>query len=166
VVDAQPTKRTADPNSAVKGFLRDLVVELTGYERQILDFDADLEAELGLDSIKFAQIVGEMQEQFELREIRADQLSLGDFRTLRAIQSFLLSTIEQQGGKTISPVVAAEFTTSPLQTPVVQAELQAVIGVEAYDQLPEDWAALFQARCDADNVVDARRVGMERGARH
>ena len=60
----------------------------------------------------------------------------------------------------------SEFTTSPLQTPEVQAELQVVIGVEAYDQLPEDWAALFQARCDADNVVDARRVGMERGARH
>ncbi|MEM9588859.1 MAG: acyltransferase domain-containing protein, partial [Planctomycetota bacterium] len=50
--------RSAKPSAAA--FLLDLVVELTGYDPEIIDADADLEAELGIDSIKKAQLIGEL----------------------------------------------------------------------------------------------------------
>lgn len=155
-----------DFGDTVANLLVDFVIDLTGYDRQIVDLDADLEAELGLDSIKIAQIVGEMQEQFELSAIRADQLSLGDFRTLRSIQKFLLNTIEQHGGRSVAPQVSEELVSTQLQSQDVEPEQQTVIGVESHDQLPEDWAELFQARSDADNLQVAWQVGAERGARH
>ncbi len=45
-------------------FLIDFVVEQTGYPPEIVDMDSDLEADLGIDSIKKAQLFGELREMF------------------------------------------------------------------------------------------------------
>ncbi len=42
------------------------VVEQTGYPAEVVDLDADLEADLGIDSIKKAQLFGELQEYFDV----------------------------------------------------------------------------------------------------
>ena len=47
-------------------FLVDFVVEQTGYPAEIVELDADLEADLGIDSIKKAQLFGELREHFTL----------------------------------------------------------------------------------------------------
>ncbi|MEM8734711.1 MAG: SDR family oxidoreductase, partial [Planctomycetota bacterium] len=45
-------------------FLIDFVVEQTGYPPEVVELEADLEADLGIDSIKKAQLLGEMREMF------------------------------------------------------------------------------------------------------
>ena len=42
-------------------FLINFVVEQTGYPPEIVELDADLEADLGIDSIKKAQLFGELE---------------------------------------------------------------------------------------------------------
>ncbi len=42
------------------------MVEQTGYPAEVVDLDADLEADLGIDSIKKAQLFGELQEYFDI----------------------------------------------------------------------------------------------------
>ncbi len=42
------------------------VVEQTGYPAEVVELDADLEADLGIDSIKKAQLFGELQEFFDI----------------------------------------------------------------------------------------------------
>ena len=69
--------------------LIDYVVDQTGYDREIVDLDADLEADLGLDSIKLAQLIGEMREQFDLQSVTLDVIAKARFRTLREIRAFL-----------------------------------------------------------------------------
>ena len=69
--------------------LIDYVVDQTGYDREIVDLDADLEADLGLDSIKLAQLIGEMREQFDLQSVTLDVIAKSRFRTLREIRAFL-----------------------------------------------------------------------------
>ena len=74
-------------SSMIDRFLIDTVVELTGYSADVIDFDADLEAELGIDSIKKAQVIGELAEwasvELDLRKIKLSQFrSLGDIRSL------------------------------------------------------------------------------------
>ena len=49
-----------------KRFLINFVVEQTGYPAEVVDLDADLEADLGIDSIKKAQLFGELQEYFDV----------------------------------------------------------------------------------------------------
>ncbi len=47
-------------------FLVNFVVEQTGYPPEVVELDADLEADLGIDSIKKAQMFGELQEYFDV----------------------------------------------------------------------------------------------------
>ena len=45
---------------ALEKFLINFVVEQTGYPEEVVELDADLEADLGIDSIKKAQMFGEL----------------------------------------------------------------------------------------------------------
>ena len=45
----------------VKSMLLSIVAERTGYPTEMLDVDADLEADLGIDSIKRVEIIGALQ---------------------------------------------------------------------------------------------------------
>ncbi|HBU38579.1 MAG TPA: hypothetical protein DEB70_12355, partial [Planctomycetaceae bacterium] len=78
-------------------FLVTFVVEQTGYPSDIVELDADLEADLGIDSIKKAQLFGEIGEYFSIPP-RAD-LSLDEFPTLQHVLDFLIdATCSSQGG--------------------------------------------------------------------
>ena len=88
-VAASPRRSTEELST----FLVNFVVEQTGYPPEIVELDADLEADLGIDSIKKAQLFGEIGEYFAIPP-RAD-LALDDFPTLRHVLGFL---VEATGG--------------------------------------------------------------------
>ena len=75
--------------SALKKFLVDFVIEQTGYPEDIVTLDADLEADLGIDSIKVAQMMGEMNDHFGLTLSDYKGRTMDDFKTLDAIISHL-----------------------------------------------------------------------------
>ncbi len=63
------------------------VVEQTGYPPEVVELDADLEADLGIDSIKKAQLFGELAEYFDVQP--DENMTLDDFPTLRHVVNFL-----------------------------------------------------------------------------
>ncbi len=75
----------------VEQFLVKFVCEETGYPPEVVGLDQDLEAELGLDSIKKAQLLGELQDRFhiQLPASRLQTLSLSQVSTLRDIVRLL-----------------------------------------------------------------------------
>jgi malonyl CoA-acyl carrier protein transacylase/acyl carrier protein len=85
-----PTKHTTE---RIASFLIDFVVEQTGYPAEIIELDWDIEADLGIDSIKKAQLFGELREFFDLESLK--NFSLDHYRTLRDIAKLL----EQTPGK-------------------------------------------------------------------
>lgn len=70
-------------------FLINFVVEQTGYPPEIVEMDADLEADLGIDSIKKAQLFGEIGQQFQVEP--DPNLTLDDFPTLKHVANYLLT---------------------------------------------------------------------------
>eukprot|EP00913_Durusdinium_trenchii_P008917 g8383.t1 len=72
---------------ALEEFLVNFVVEQTGYPPEMVELDADLESDLGIDSIKKAQLFGELANEFDVKA--SDDLSLDDFPTLRHVKEFL-----------------------------------------------------------------------------
>jgi len=108
---AAAVRRSPEELSA---FLVNFVVEQTGYPPEIVELDADLEADLGIDSIKKAQLFGEIGEYFAIPP-RAD-LALDDFPTLRHVLGFL---VEATGG------TAATGTTGPAARPAAPHEHEA-----------------------------------------
>ena len=57
-----------------------IVSELTGYPPELLDLDLDLEADLGVDTVKQAEIFAAIREHYGVA--RDDTLKLRDFPTL------------------------------------------------------------------------------------
>ncbi len=86
-------------------FLVNFVVEQTGYPTDLVELDADLEADLGIDSIKKAQLFGELGEYFDVQP--SEDLTLDDFTTLRHVLNFLLTA--QVG-------ITQPLSTTPAQT--------------------------------------------------
>ncbi len=75
--------------SELEALLVNFVVEQTGYPAEMVELDADLEADLGIDSIKKAQMLGELAEQLDVKINISEDMSLDDFPTLRHITEFL-----------------------------------------------------------------------------
>ncbi len=57
-----------------------IVAEMTGYPPELLDLDLDLEADLGVDTVKQAEVFAAVRERFNVE--RDDNLALRDFPTL------------------------------------------------------------------------------------
>ena len=79
------SRTTAGSAAAI---LIEVVAEKTGYPAAALDLDMQLDADLGIDSIKRVEILSALQDRLTgLPELKPEQL--GSFRTLRAIVDFI-----------------------------------------------------------------------------
>ncbi|TKS99384.1 type I polyketide synthase [Streptomyces lasalocidi] len=84
------TSVTGASADEVAAALLDVVSQKTGYPAEMLDLGMDVEADLGIDSIKRVEIMGVLQEQFPSpTPVGPEQL--GELRTLGEIVDFVLS---------------------------------------------------------------------------
>ena len=130
---------TAPAATELESFLINFVVEQTGYPSEVVELDADLEADLGIDSIKKAQLFGELREYFDVTP--SENLTLDDFPTLRHVLRFLQGVPIRDGAplaeQSVPPpaetttVAAVERpappATAPQPTPVAAASVTAVL---------------------------------------
>ena len=83
VVPAVASTNTWDVSSVTQDVLA-IVSEKTGYPAEMLDLSMDMEADLGIDSIKRVEIMGALQEMHpDLGDIEAE--ALAELRTLASI---------------------------------------------------------------------------------
>ncbi len=64
-----------------------IVAEMTGYPADLLDPDLDLEADLGVDTVKQAEVFAAVREHYDVE--RDDNLQLRDFPTLRHVADWV-----------------------------------------------------------------------------
>ena len=83
----QPTTESIGIET-ISATLLEVVAEKTGYPVEMLELDMDMEADLGIDSIKRVEILGAIQDQFpELPKVEAEDLT--ELQTLGQIIVFL-----------------------------------------------------------------------------
>ena len=70
-----------------------LVAEQTGYPAELLDLDLDLEADLGIDTVKQAELFAQIRETYGIE--RDDQLKLRDYPTLNHVVGFVRDRLPQ-----------------------------------------------------------------------
>ncbi len=97
-ISEQPACDSRGLAKSIESLMIDFVVDQTGYDPDVIDIDADLESELGIDSIKKAQLLGELAEQYDLRDVELGRLSLADFTNLRSIMEFVLDHCDGSHG--------------------------------------------------------------------
>ncbi len=66
-----------------------LVSEKTGYPAEMLELDLDMEADLGIDTVKQAELIGIIREKYGIP--KQENLALKDYPTLRHVIGFVLS---------------------------------------------------------------------------
>lgn len=82
---ALPEAAPAPPADGIADRLLAIVSDRTGYPPDMLGLDADLEADLGIDSIKRVEIVGTIAESLSLADGAVDVEELTSSRTLREV---------------------------------------------------------------------------------
>ncbi|HSO04422.1 MAG TPA: acyltransferase domain-containing protein, partial [Candidatus Limnocylindrales bacterium] len=96
-----------------------IVSEMTGYPAELLDVDLDLEADLGVDTVKQAEVFAAVRDKFNIE--RDDNVALRDFPTL----THVIGWVRDRTG--IQPVTAAPASVpaapapAPVAAPVVAA---------------------------------------------
>ena len=85
------TETKADAQ-AIESIMLNVVADKTGYPTEMLELSMDMEADLGIDSIKRVEILGAVQDQVtDLPELDAEQLS--QMRTLAEIVNYMHSVV-------------------------------------------------------------------------
>ena len=111
-----------------------IIAEKTGYPTDMLDLDLDLEADLGIDTVKQAEMFAAIRAAYDIP--REDNLKLRDFPTLAHVIQFVydrrpdLKPAEPRPvGSGVQPLAAAPSSVS--KAPAVDAVQQEVLKIIA-----------------------------------
>ena len=92
-----PQARAGLDKPALTAQLLSIVSERTGYPPEMLDLKLDLEADLGIDSIKRVEILGTFQQSFVANGITVEEGLMEKLTGVRTLQGILDQVFEQVG---------------------------------------------------------------------
>ena len=132
---------TVDP---VAGKVLQIVAEQTGYPQEMLDLDLDMEADLGIDTVKQAETFLAIRQAFDIP--RRDDMKLRDYPTLGAVIGFVrdnrpdlaqpvaVPPLQMQANGAGSAVAAPPAATAAAGDPIADKVLQIVAEQTGYPQ--------------------------------
>jgi malonyl CoA-acyl carrier protein transacylase/acyl carrier protein/molecular chaperone GrpE (heat shock protein) len=137
-ITTQPSPVIASAPAGLEDVTRSLlaiVSEKTGYPSEMLETGMDIEADLGIDSIKRVEILGAMQEKYpHLPAI--DPAALSDMHTLDQIIRYMTASSTQPTSQSSQPVDTStlvnetKIPAGPVETPTGTDELtKALIAI-------------------------------------
>ncbi|QQX79063.1 KR domain-containing protein [Shewanella sp. KX20019] len=112
----------------VQATMLEVVAEKTGYPTEMLELEMDMEADLGIDSIKRVEILGTVQDELpSLPELSPEDLA--ECRTLGEIVSYMNSKLSTSTAEGSAPQVSAAPVTASngLSAEKVQATMMSVV---------------------------------------
>ncbi len=151
-----------------------IVAEMTGYPTELLDLDLDLEADLGVDTVKQAEVFAAVRARFGVE--RDDTLSLRDFPTLAHVVGWVRDKTaagpRRRGsgrGAVASAPVAVAVAAAPSADEVTEAVVAIVAEMTGYPTELLDLDLDLEADLGVDTVKQAEvfaavreRFGVER----
>ncbi len=133
ILNALPVQTAAESNAGiakaqtaevdVQSVLMGVVADKTGYPTEMLELSMDMEADLGIDSIKRVEILGAVQEALpQLPALSPDVLA--ECRTLEQVQTEIISTLPAQ---TAQPSIANKSAANTSAATVAGQDVQPVL---------------------------------------
>jgi acyl transferase domain-containing protein/acyl carrier protein len=112
IVEAKPASVPLAGSADIEEKLVEVVVKHTGYPADFIEMDQDLEGELGIDTVKQAEIMGDIRDIFSLPV--DDDFVLSDHPTLNHFSAYIAKMV---GGDS---VVESVVNNAQLQPPKVE----------------------------------------------
>ncbi len=91
--EAAPAAPAPAAGDGVEARVLEVVAAQTGYPSDLLDMDLDLEADLGIDTVKQAEVFATIREAYGIE--RDDSLKLRDYPTLNHVVGFVRDRVPQ-----------------------------------------------------------------------
>ena len=120
---AAQTTTTTSSNSEMLDLMLSVVADKTGYPAEMLELSMDMEADLGIDSIKRVEIFGAITEQSD----KLSDINPNDLTELRTLQEIVDYISVKAGISTTAATVETAVTASPevvgtdlFSTPIVE----------------------------------------------
>ena len=160
-----PPKVESDP---VQERILALVVEKTGYPKDMLDLDLDMEADLGVDTVKQAELFAAIREIYDIP--RDSNLKLRDFPTLKHVIGFVYSKrpdlaeakaksaqkeVVQELPQAVTPAPVAVAASVVADDPVQETILALVVEKTGYPKDMLDLDLDMEADLGVDTVKQA-----------
>jgi acyl carrier protein len=128
-------------DDSIKEKVLEIVAEKTGYPKDMLDLDLDLEADLGIDTVKQAEMFAAIRAAYNIP--RDENVKLRDFPTLAHVIKFAHDRSGLIGASTLVPSAAQEKleptaekpSPSPAPTPI-KAARPALASLDAANRVP------------------------------
>lgn len=117
---------------AVEEFVLGIVSEKTGYPREMLDLDLDLEADLGIDTVKQAELFAMVRTNYGIP--RREDLRLSDYNTLGKVVGFVCDAFESRNIQSEQKPVGAN-TTKTTEPENIAIEQESDIRLKPYQGL-------------------------------
>jgi NAD(P)-dependent dehydrogenase (short-subunit alcohol dehydrogenase family)/acyl carrier protein/phosphopantetheinyl transferase len=147
--------------AAIEAAVLGIIARRTGYEAAELDPDFELEADLGIDTVKQAEVFGEVREHFQIP--RDDRFKLSDYPTIKSLVGWLEGKLEAGAGEVAPPPAAAPSVVEPsvVEPSVVEPSVVEPSVVEP-SVAPAAAAVVDRAAIEAAVLgIIARRTGYE-----
>lgn len=134
----------------------DIVAAKTGYPKEMLDLDLDLEADLGIDTVKQAEMFAEVRAAYNIP--RDANLKLRDFPTLNHVINFARGRSQSIGTETSE---VHEINSS--QAPTSVASLRQLAAFDAANRVPRRIPVLTLR--PPLNICKETGIALEKGKR-
>ena len=127
--------------SQITAEMVDLISEKTGYPKDMLDLDLDMEADLGIDTVKQAELFAAMREKYNLP--KAEGIQLKDYPTIRHCIKYAVGASSGEAAPAPAPVAPApapaapQPVVAPAEKPAPKKLDEAAITVEIVDLIAE-----------------------------
>ncbi|MCG8471269.1 MAG: KR domain-containing protein, partial [Desulfobacterales bacterium] len=110
---AEAVAPAADSSAAI-ATVKNIIAEETGYTTDMLEDDLDLEADLGIDTVKQVEVFGKISAEFGLDV--PENLQLRDLNTIAKLAGY----IGQQGGGSAAPAATPSDAVTPISVPAFE----------------------------------------------
>ena len=175
-----PTSQTASPvpvavsqrgtDDSVKERILALVVEKTGYPKDMLDLDLDLEADLGIDTVKQAEMFAAIREIYDIP--RDENRKLRDYPTLAHVIRFVYEKCPELAVPGVpcpavsqpSAAIAAVTTPAIMEDSIKEKVLEIVAEKTGYPKDMLDLDLDLEADLGIDTVKQAEMFAAVRAA--
>jgi acyl transferase domain-containing protein/acyl carrier protein/NAD(P)-dependent dehydrogenase (short-subunit alcohol dehydrogenase family) len=137
VAAATPAPATAVTADPVTAKVLTVVAEKTGYPPEMLELDLDLEADLGVDTVKQAETFAAIREAFGIE--RVEDLKLRDYPTLRHVINFVYERrpdLKPTGEASATPVAPVADPSAPTAPAPAARPAVTLVPVENADMVP------------------------------
>jgi acyl transferase domain-containing protein/NAD(P)-dependent dehydrogenase (short-subunit alcohol dehydrogenase family)/acyl carrier protein len=132
VPEAAPAPAATDP---ITEKVLAIVADKTGYPTEMLDLDLDLEADLGVDTVKQAETFAAVREAFGIPRI--EDLKLRDYPTLRHVIGFVREhRPDLAAGGAVGAAAVAEAPASAASAETVASSEPVIYDVSEADRAP------------------------------